>query len=43
MVTQRSVLLTDDGEFELDTPRDREGTFEPQLIKKIPDPYHANG
>ena len=21
-------LLTDDGEFELDTPRDREGTFE---------------
>ena len=27
-------LLTDDGEFELDTPRDREGTFEPQLIKK---------
>ncbi|AHF01929.1 transposase [Thiomicrospira aerophila AL3] len=22
------------GEFELDTPRDREGTFEPQLIKK---------
>ena len=27
-------LLTDDGEFELDTPRDRDGTFEPQLIKK---------
>lgn len=27
-------LLTDDGEFKLDTPRDREGTFEPQLIKK---------
>ena len=27
-------LLTDDGEFELDTPRDREGTFKPQLIKK---------
>lgn len=22
------------GEFELDTPRDREGTFEPQLVKK---------
>lgn len=27
-------VLTDDGEFELDTPRDRDGTFEPQLIKK---------
>ncbi len=27
-------LLTDDGEFELDTPRDRDGTFEPELIKK---------
>lgn len=28
------TVLTDDGEFELITPRDREGTFEPQLIKK---------
>ncbi|EPV6144111.1 IS256 family transposase, partial [Morganella morganii] len=28
------TILTDDGEFELTTPRDREGTFEPQLIKK---------
>lgn len=28
------TLLCDDGEIELDTPRDREGTFEPQLIKK---------
>ena len=27
-------VLTGDGEFELKTPRDREGTFEPQLIKK---------
>lgn len=27
-------LLTDDGEFEIDTPRDRDGSFEPQLIKK---------
>jgi len=27
-------LLTDDGEFELETPRDRDGSFEPQLIKK---------
>ncbi|WP_024914525.1 IS256 family transposase, partial [Chania multitudinisentens] len=28
------TLLTDDGEVELNTPRDRENTFEPQLIKK---------
>ncbi|KFK94903.1 MULTISPECIES: IS256 family transposase [unclassified Serratia (in: enterobacteria)] len=28
------TLLTDDREFELNTPRDRENTFEPQLIKK---------
>ncbi len=28
------TLLTDDGEFELNTPRDRESSFEPQLIKK---------
>ena len=27
-------LLTNDGEFQLETPRDREGTFEPALIKK---------
>lgn len=27
-------LFTDDGEFELNTPSDRDGTFEPQLIKK---------
>lgn len=25
---------TEDGEFELDTPRDREGLFEPKLVKK---------
>ncbi len=36
-------LLTDDGEFELDTPRDRDGTFEPQFIKKSQTPNHANG
>lgn len=35
-------LFTDDGEFELDTPRDRDGTFEPQLIKKSQTPYHTN-
>lgn len=28
------TLLPDDGEIELSTPRDRENTFEPQLIKK---------
>ncbi|HDG1697624.1 TPA: IS256 family transposase [Kluyvera ascorbata] len=28
------TLLCDDGEIELSTPRDRENTFEPQLIKK---------
>ncbi|ENT9570353.1 transposase [Salmonella enterica] len=28
------TLLYDDGEIELSTPRDRENTFEPQLIKK---------
>jgi len=27
-------LLSDDGEIELKTPRDRSGTFEPQFIKK---------
>jgi len=27
-------LQTDDGSFELDTPRDRNGSFEPQLVKK---------
>jgi len=28
------TLLCDDGEIELKTPRDREGSFEPQLIRK---------
>ena len=28
------TLLSDDGEIEITTPRDRVGTFEPQLIKK---------
>lgn len=28
------TLLCDDGEIELNTPRDRENTFEPQLMKK---------
>jgi transposase-like protein len=28
------TLRTEDGQFELDTPRDRLGTFEPELVKK---------
>lgn len=28
------ILKTEEGEFELLTPRDRNGTFEPQLVKK---------
>lgn len=27
-------LRTEEGQFELDTPRDRDGSFEPQLVKK---------
>ena len=30
----RKRVKTEDGEFELNTPRDREGSFEPQLVKK---------
>lgn len=28
------TLKTEDGQFKLDTPRDREGSFEPKLVKK---------
>lgn len=28
------TLTTDDGQFELETPRDRDGSFEPKLVKK---------
>ena len=28
------TIKTSSGNFELDTPRDREGSFEPQLVKK---------
>lgn len=28
------TLRTEDGQFEVNTPRDREGSFEPQLVKK---------
>jgi len=32
--TSTKTIITDDGQFELETPRDRDGTFEPQLVKK---------
>jgi transposase-like protein len=32
--TTRKTHQTDDGQFELETPRDREGTFKPKLVKK---------
>jgi transposase-like protein len=28
------TLLTDDGKFDVDVPRDRDGSFEPQLVRK---------
>lgn len=30
----RKTVQTEDGEFDLDTPRDREGSFNPQIVKK---------
>lgn len=30
----RKQIKTEDGQFELDTPRDRDGSFEPKLVKK---------
>ncbi len=32
--TSSKTLRTDDGQFEVDTPRDWEGSFEPKLVKK---------
>src|SRR5690606_29374464 len=32
--SSRKQLRTEDGQFELETPRDREGSFEPQIVKK---------
>jgi len=32
--TSSKILRTEDGQFQLDTPRDREGSFEPKLVKK---------
>ncbi len=28
------TLRTEDGQFEIDAPRDRDGSFQPQLVKK---------
>ena len=32
--TTSKILRTEDGQFDLDTPRDRKGSFKPQLVKK---------
>lgn len=32
--TTRKIMKSESGNFELDTPRDRAGTFEPQIVKK---------
>ncbi|MGR6874963.1 IS256 family transposase [Pseudomonas sp. HK3] len=32
--TTSKTLRTEDGQFQLDTPRDREGSFNPKLVKK---------
>ena len=32
--TTSKRIKTEDGEFDLDTPRDRDGSFEPRLVKK---------
>jgi transposase-like protein len=31
---KKTIKGTSDGTFELETPRDRNGTFEPQIVKK---------
>ena len=36
-------VKTEDGEFELDTPRDRDDALEPKLVKKIPTSLHLHG
>ena len=35
----KKTVKSTSGKFELETPRDRSGTFEPQIIKKTSDPY----
>ena len=32
--TSRKIVKSSDGVFELETPRDRLGTFEPEIVKK---------
>ncbi len=32
--TTSKTLRTEDGQFQLDTPRDRDGSFEPKIVKK---------
>ncbi|RMF00544.1 MAG: IS256 family transposase, partial [Alphaproteobacteria bacterium] len=32
--TSKKRLITEDGELEIEVPRDREGTFEPQVVRK---------
>lgn len=32
--TSKKIVKSSDGSFELETPRDREGTFEPDIVKK---------
>ncbi|MEE9357628.1 MAG: transposase [Sedimenticolaceae bacterium] len=39
--TTSKTLQTEDGQFELDTPRDRASSFEPQLVKKGNPPFLA--
>ena len=39
----RKMLRTEDGQFELETPRDRQGDFEPQLVKKTSNSLYLYG
>ena len=32
---RKTIKSTSDGTFELETPRDRNGTFEPQIVKNM--------
>ena len=34
MVITSKTIQTENGQFEIDTPRDRNGDFEPKLVKK---------
>jgi putative transposase len=37
------TLRTEDGQLELNTPRDRHSSFEPRLVKKRSNSFHLNG